>query len=77
MNGLNVSLISATVIIWTTTEYRVCSLSIDLDELFVMRCAIWYYLYNFKNVKNTHGGVLILERLQAKACNFTKINIPP
>ena len=21
-----------------------------------MLCAIWYHLYNFKNVKNTHGG---------------------
>ena len=38
-------------------------------KLHVMRCAIWYHLYNFKNVKNTHGGVLILV-----ACNFTKIN---
>ena len=27
------------------------------DETNVMRCAIWYHLYNFKNVKNTHGGV--------------------
>ena len=27
-----------------------------------MRCAIWYHLHNFKNVKNTHGGVLLLER---------------
>ena len=26
---------------------------------YVMLCAIWYYLYNFKNVKNTHGGVLL------------------
>ena len=23
-----------------------------------MRYAIWYHLYNLKNVKNTHGGVL-------------------
>ena len=29
-----------------------------------MRCAIWYHLYNLKNVKNTHGGVLILIKLQ-------------
>ena len=28
--------------------------------LYVVRCAIWYYLHNLKNVKNTHGGVLIL-----------------
>ena len=42
-----------------------------------MRCAISYHLYNLKNVKNTHGGVLILLKLQAKARNFTKINTPP
>ena len=35
----------------------------------VMRCAIWYYLHNLKKVKNTHGGVLILVKLQASACN--------
>ena len=28
---------------------------------------IWYHLYNFKNVKNTHGGVLLLVKLQAKS----------
>ena len=42
-----------------------------------MRCAICYYLYNFKKVKNTHGGVLILVTLQASVCKFTKINTPP
>ena len=42
----------------------------------VMRCAIWYNLYNLKNAKDTHGGVLILLKLQAKACNFTKSNAP-
>ena len=31
-----------------------------------MRCTIWYYLYNLKNVKNIHGGVLPLVKLQAK-----------
>ena len=25
-----------------------------------MRCAIWYHLYNLKNVKNTQGEVLLL-----------------
>ena len=25
-----------------------------------MRCAIWYNLYNLNNVKNTHGGVVLL-----------------
>ena len=36
----------------------------------VMRCAIWYHLYNLKNVKNTHGGVLTLVKLQAKTWVF-------
>ena len=45
--------------------------------MIVMRCAIWYHLYNFKKVKDTHGRVLILVTLQALACNFTKINNPP
>ena len=42
-----------------------------------MFCVIWYRLYNFKNVKNTHGGVLLLVKLQAEACNVTKSNTPP
>ena len=43
----------------------------------VVLCAIWHHLYNLKNVENTHGGKLILVKLQASACNFTKINTPP
>ena len=43
----------------------------------VMLWAIWYHLCNLKNVKNTDVGVLILVKLQAEACNFTKINTPP
>ena len=31
-----------------------------------MRCIIWYYLYNLKNLKKNHGGVLLLVKLQAK-----------
>ena len=31
----------------------------------------------FKTVKNTHGGVLLLVKLHAKAWNFTKGNTPP
>ena len=37
------------------------------EMLYVMRCAICYHLYNFKNVRNTHGGVLLLVKLQAKS----------
>ena len=36
-----------------------------LNLKYVVRCAIWYHLYNLKNMKNTHGGVLILVKLQA------------
>ena len=32
---------------------------------YVIRYAIWYHLYNLKNVTNTHGGVLLLVKLQA------------
>ena len=28
--------------------------------IYVMLCAIWYHLYNLKNVKNTHEGLLLL-----------------
>ena len=31
----------------------------------VMLCAIWYNVYNLKNVKTTHVGVLLLVKLQA------------
>ena len=32
-----------------------------------MRCAVWYHLYNLKNVKTP---------MEALACNFTKSNTP-
>ena len=37
-----------------------------------MLFAIWYNLINIKNKKNTHGGVIILVKLLAEACIFTK-----
>ena len=42
-----------------------------------MLCAILYHLYNLKNVKNTHRGVLLLIKLQDLACNFTTSNTTP
>ena len=30
------------------------------DHAYVILCMIWYHLYNLKNVKNTHGGMLLL-----------------
>ena len=40
-------------------------------------CAIWYHVHNLRNVKNPHGGVLLIVKLQASACNFIKSNTPP
>ena len=40
-------------------------------------CSVLNHLCNLKNVKNTHGGVLFLVKLQAKACNVTKSKTPP
>ena len=47
------------------------------QKAFVMLCGIWYHLYNLKNVKNTHGAVLLLVKLQTEAWNFTKSNTAP
>ena len=43
--------------------------AIDRVSQYVMRCAVWYHLYNLKNLKNTYGGVFLLVKLQAEACN--------
>ena len=40
---------------------------------YVMRCAIWYHLYNLQNLKKPHGGVLLLVKLQAEAFTFSKL----
>ena len=34
-----------------------------------MYCTIWDHLYNLKSVKNTHGEVLLLVKLQANSRN--------
>ena len=36
-------------------------------SIHVVLCMIWYHLYNLKNVKNTHGGVLLLAKLQGNS----------
>ena len=40
------------------------------------RLAEFVLFVQFKNVKNTHGRVLLLVKLQAETGNFTKSNIP-
>ena len=40
-----------------------------------MLCAIWYHFYNLKNVKNAHGGELLLVKLPAEALNYKNCTI--
>ena len=42
-------------------DYEIGNKFIDL------RWAVWYHSYYLKNVKNTHGGLLLLVKLQALA----------
>ena len=44
--------------------------------LFESLCAILCHLYKFENMQNTHGGVILLVKLQVEACDFTKSNTP-
>ena len=55
-------------LVFCETPIRVKFISWIYERL----CVIWYHLYNLRNVKNTHGEVLRLEKLEANACNFTK-----
>ena len=52
-------------------------MSVCFRRKYVIFCAIWYHFYKVKNVKNTHGGVARLVKLQAKACSFTKSSTLP
>ena len=40
-------------------------------SIYVIFCAIWYHLYNLKNVKNTHGGVILLRSCFSRFLNYT------
>ena len=44
--------------------------SISINYLYEMLYTIWYHLYNLKNVKSTHGGVLLLVKLQKLKVTF-------
>ena len=43
----------------------------------MMLWALWYQLCNLRNLKSTHGGVILLVKLQVSASNITKSNTPP
>ena len=46
-----------------------------MAQLHVMRCAIWYHLYSLKNMKNIHGGVFLLAKLQAEPATLLKVTL--
>ena len=48
---------------------------ITFKSSYVKICAIWYHLYNLKSVKNTHGGVLLLVKLQAKSLQLYLLKV--
>ena len=41
-------------------------------KVYQILCAIWYHLYNFKNVKNIHEGLSLL-----KSCRLTLLKVIP
>ena len=40
-----------------------------------MFCAIWYHLYNLKNLKSTYVRGLLLVKLQAKPATLVKVTL--
>ena len=65
-NGLNISLPPGELLnkVTMTDRGEVQHVLVFQIFLHLMHCTIWYHLYYFKNVKDTHGGVLLLVRLQ-------------
>ena len=46
------------------------------NTTFIAKCGtFWYHLYNLKNVKNTHGGVLILEKWRLQPVTLLKLTL--
>ena len=42
---------------------------------YMMLCAIWCHLHNLENLKNTHGGVLLLVKSQALFSSWKTMNV--
>ena len=52
---------------WTVTGHNGINLFKRINYMFMMLCAIWFHIFNFKNVKNTPKGVLHLVKFWAEA----------
>ena len=57
-----------------TDRYRIGKFCIF--HVFGTVCTICHHLYNLNNMKNTHGRVILLVKLLAETCDFSKSNIP-
>ena len=57
-------------------EYQKATACLLLSKSYLMLCAIWHHLYNFKNVKNIHGGVLLLDQLEKSFFQKSTCSIP-
>ena len=55
---------SSFLLILRLCKKRFSCFKIVIPCTYLMFCAIWYHLHNLKNVKNTHGGVLLLVKLK-------------
>ena len=84
-NDVLILFVVGTASVYRAWYYDVCTKSFCRDtglhfrdkgliSAYVMRCTIWYHLEYLKNVKNSLGEVLVLVRLPALACIFTKSN---
>ena len=55
---------------FTTESISINASCLSEDRKYMMLCAIsWYHLYNLKNVKNTHKGVLVSVNLYVSDCS--------
>ena len=59
------------------TDFIMVFIMVYIFFEYVTLCAIWYHLYNFKNLKRTHRRVLLLVKLHKDICNFSKSNTHP
>ena len=48
---------------------------VRIEGEYVTLCAIWYQLYNFKNIKNTRGRLLLLVKLHADSATLLKVTL--
>ena len=66
------------ILYFTKSEQYVSLVNIlKFTYIYITLCAIWYHFYNVKNFKNSHGGVLLLVKLQTSACSFTESSTSP